>query len=337
MVFVKVRETYDLCTTKNKMTVIGVHTPRPDIIKKNFPGLLMQCKSYRPYSCDVRVACASVQPLDPLGVGTSEGDVAPEDVFNPILYKAMSNFGMSQIEARINYMGANNTGVDVVGNTSIVDVDSVTPVADEFNMYYGLLSNAHDWKHANPQAGLEMRGLRPLVYEMNYNIGDQANANGSGISGSDPGSPADGGLSYAIPWRAVLGGSKPFPFINTTSYTAPGVAGENTVPPGFTTLANNSEQDVPWMMVFVGCIIVPPSRLHQLFYRMVVEWTLEFSSIRPLCEIADWGGLQNVGSATHFQNYSYEATKEALTGSTDTILDSDTTMVSTNVNIKKVM
>ena len=53
MVFVKVRETYDLHTVKNKMTVIGVHTPKPDIIKKNFPGLLMQCRAYRPVSCDI--------------------------------------------------------------------------------------------------------------------------------------------------------------------------------------------------------------------------------------------------------------------------------------------
>ena len=104
MVVVKVRETYDLHTTQNKMTVIAIHTPKPDIIKRNYPGLLMQCKMYRPVSADVRVACASVLHLDPLGVGTSPGDVAPEDVFNPILYKAMSNKGMSQLEARINGM-----------------------------------------------------------------------------------------------------------------------------------------------------------------------------------------------------------------------------------------
>ena len=99
MVFVKVRETYDLHTVRNKMSVIAIHTPDPKIIKNNFPGLLMQCKSYRPYSCDVKLACASVLPVDPLGVGLAEGDVAPEDMFNPILYSAMSNFGMSQLEA----------------------------------------------------------------------------------------------------------------------------------------------------------------------------------------------------------------------------------------------
>ena len=133
MVFVKVRETYDLHTVRNKMSVIAIHTPKPQILKNNFPGLLMQCKSYRPFSCDVRLACASVLPVDPQGVGLSEGDVAPEDMFNPILYSAMSNFGMSQLEARINLMTASPSigGADIDGDTAIVDVDSLTDKPEE--------------------------------------------------------------------------------------------------------------------------------------------------------------------------------------------------------------
>lgn len=77
MVFVKVRETYDLHTLQDKMTVIGIHTPGSTIIKQNYPGLLMQCKGYRPVSCDVKLACASMLPLDPQGIGLEEGDVAP--------------------------------------------------------------------------------------------------------------------------------------------------------------------------------------------------------------------------------------------------------------------
>ena len=172
MVFVKVRETYDLHTVQNKMTIIGIHTPKPDIIKANFPGLLMQCKAYRPVSADVKIACASVLPLDPQGIGLAEGDVAPEDVFNPILYKAISNIGMSQIEARITANSLDATGVapvggvDVVGQTADVDVDTATAEVDEFPLYYGLLSNAHGWKTANPQSGLQMTNLRPMVFEI---------------------------------------------------------------------------------------------------------------------------------------------------------------------------
>lgn len=222
MVFVKVRETYDLHTKQNKMTIIGIHTPKPDIIKRNYPGLLMQCRAYRPVSADVRIACASVLPLDPLGVGTAEGDVAPEDVFNPILYKAMSNKGMSQLEARINAMRAGApAGVDIDGNLASVDTDDTTSEADEFPVYYGLLSNTHDWKHANPQAGLSMNKLKPLVYEMVYNVGDAPRSFIDGQEGdySAP-NPSDTSTGRVlVPYERIVGKAKEFPFLNCTSYT----------------------------------------------------------------------------------------------------------------------
>lgn len=339
MVFVKVRETYDLHTVKNKMSVIAIHTPDSKIIKANFPGLLMQCKAYRPYSCDVRLACASVLPMDPLGVGLAEGDVAPEDLFNPILYKACTNFGMSQIEARIASYPNNVDAGDVNGNSAVVDVDSLTNKADEFGVYYGLLSNAHEWKHANPQSGLEMTNLKPLVYEMLYSIGDNTSAQTQGPNATMP--AQDGAAGVASGW-SFKGNSKPMPMINCTAYS--GTSGSKN--PGFylaqvgsvdNQLPDNAEQNVPAPKIVCGCIIVPPSRLHELFYRMVVEWTLEFSMIRPISEITDWTGLERMASLTHYQNYDYEATKAVLTGDSDSILESDTSLATANVDIKKVM
>lgn len=348
MVFVKVRETYDLATVKNKMTVIGIHTPRPDIIKRNFPGLLMQCKAYRPYACDVRIACASVLPSDPLGVGLAEGDVAPEDLFNPILYKAMSNVGMSQLEARINSLvteytpGSTLGSGDVAGQSANIEVDGVTSASDEFPIYYGLLSNAHGWKHANPQSGLEMKGLVPLVHEMVYNIGDNyVNDNGNTGNGNAVAPSANGSGNITLPALGIRAGAKRMPMINTTTYNALAIS-----PPGFpqyqgaglSNLPNNVETDVPFLNIVVAGIIIPPSRLHQLFYRMVVEWTIEFSQIRPLAEVTSLvTGLTLLGNSTHFQNYDYSSTKKAITGDDSTILDSEQSMVSANVEVKKVM
>lgn len=337
MVFVKVRETYDLHTVQNKMTVIAIHTPKPDIIKANFPGLLMQCKAYRPVSADVRVACASTLPLDPQGVGLAEGDVAPEDLFNPILYKACSNFGMSQIEARINQVAnALATGVDVAGQTAGVDVDTLTAGVDEFPIYYGFLSNAHEFRHANPQQGLEMNGLKPLVYEVLYNLGDNATGNSTTPASDGPGYPGPDGSKQVLVPRTIRGNAKPLPFINCTSYS--GVARDtgfvNYGPDGAE--VQNASETVPWINCVVGAIIVPPSRLHELFYRMVVEWTIEFSAIRPIGEITNWAGLGILGDMTHYQNYSFEATKQAL-GVDGDVMDHDQTMVSANVEIDKVM
>lgn len=336
MVFVKVRETYDLHTTKNKMSVIAIHAPKPDIIKRNYPGLLMQTRAYRPVSADVRVACASVLPLDPKGVGLTENDVAPEDIFNPILYKAMSNKGMSQLEARINGIIHAGSNFDVDGSSAAVEVDSFTPEADEFDVYYGLLANSQGWKHANPQAGLEMKGLKPLVYEMVYSVGDSVNGNGNGAVPDFAAPSADGMKTTWKPF-GIMGKSKPMPFLNTTSYSLAANKYVGLAQAGFADIPSNCEVDVPYINVVVGCIIVPPSRLHELFYRMVVEWTIEFSMIRPLGEILDWGGLKINGQNTHYQNYSFEAAKAALDPDGEEILDKDTCMVSANVDINKVM
>lgn len=345
MVFVKVRETYDLHTKQNKMTVIGIHTPKADIIKRNYPGLLMQCRAYRPVSCDVRLACASVLPLDPLGVGTSEGSVAPEDVFNPILYKAMSNKGMSQLEARINMMRAAGIGgVDIDGQIASVDTDDVTGLSDEFSLYYGLLSETNQWKHANPQSGLQMNNLVPYVYEMNYNVGDMGtglpeNAEASYTAPNNIG----GGNATTVPLERIIGKAKPFPFLNCTSYSyngsQEGGPGDTEAQAGFagSNMPYNAEQIVPYLHTYVAAIIVPPSKRHELFFRMVCEWTLEFTAIRSVTEIVNWYGLQVAGSTSHYINYSYSKVKEALTGDDRTILDGDSSMVSANVDVDKVM
>lgn len=341
--FVKVRETYDLHTTKNKMTVIGIHTPKPDIIKRNYPGLLMQCKAYRPVSADVRIACASVLPLDPQGVGLAEGDVAPEDIFNPILYKAMSNKGMSQLEAKINYMCHNpaNPTVDVDGSSAAVDVDNLTSgLPDEFGVYYALLANMHDWKHANPQSGLQMKSLKPLVYEMVYNVGDQ-DVSAAGLAKPDEYAAA-GALGQRITGtvRGILGKAKQMPFINCTSYSYDSSDAGSYAAPGFPVAdvgASNASVEVPWINVVCGAIIVPPSRLHELFYRMIVEWTIEFSQIRSLSDLVTWGGVSALGNAEYHRNYDYSEAKKAITGTDETILDNDSCMVSANVEINKVM
>lgn len=332
MVFVKVRETYDLHTLKGKMSVIGVHTPSASIIKKNYPGLLMQCKAYRPVKADVRLACASVLPLDPQGVGTTADDVAPEDVFNPILYKAMSNFGMSQIDAYINAGGA----VSIAGATLDANNNGID-ATDDFDLYYGLLAQTHEWKHANPQAGLMMNDLVPLVYETYQSIGDNA---GSGASNPFPVVQPNGTISTGqvgnIAVQTFRGRAHPLPMLNCTYPTVNNglvVTADSGFPESNIGQNMQGQVGVPAPKIYCGCILVPPSRLHQLFFRMVVEWTIEFSQIRPLGDITTWAGLKAIGSTTHFMSYDYS------NESKDTVLKDTTDLVDTSEEsgIKKVM
>lgn len=319
MVFVKVRETYDLHTLTDKISLIGIHTPASHIIRRNYPGLLMQCKAYRPVQADVRMACASVLPLDPNGVGVDADQVSPEDVFNPILYKAISNFGMSQIEAYVNAGGnfsIQGAGLDA-GN------DGIT--SDDFATYYGLLAQTHEWKHANPQAGFEMRGLKPLVYETYQTIGDNT-GNGAinpfGILKGDDSIPQQAGN---ISVQTFRGCAHQMPMLNCTALAQ--VA--NAKDTGFPNNPVNVDTDIPAPKVFCGLIVVPPSRRVSLYYRLVCEWTLEFSMIRPLGDITTWAGLQAIGNTTHYSDYSYDSKElSSTTGMVDTSDGSD---------IKKIM
>lgn len=234
MVFVKVRETYDLHTIKNKMTVIGIHTPAANIIKDNYPGLLMQCKAYRPVKCDVKLACASVLPLDPQGVGLADGDVAPEDIFNPILYKALSNFGMSNIDKFV-LSGLAGAGTNILDFDNDIDFKSdlgaqAQTSVDQFDIYYGLLAQTHEWKHANPQSGLRMDGLVPLVYETYQTYGDNSSViqpnNASGTP--TPIRALTEGLTGELMYpRTFRGKAHPMPMLNCTATIVESVEGVN--------------------------------------------------------------------------------------------------------------
>lgn len=324
MVFVKVRETYDLKTTVNKMTVIAIHTPKSEIIKRNWAGLLMNCKFYRPVKADVGIACASTLPLDPQGVGLTEGDVAPEDAFNPILYKACTNESFSLMEARILHLATAQVA-DVEGNQSKVEVDDATPFENDFNVYYGLLNHG-GFATRMPQDGLVIKGLRPMVHEALFSFGG-GHPGGAVNPGYGIGievSP-DGAHSTITP-LTMRGSAKPMPRMPTTMFPGSGTAID--VVPGFPNTNGNSETEVPWLRTLVGCIIIPPARLHELFFRMTVSWTLEFSEIRSIAEIGGWAALNSYGENTHFVNYDFSNSKT---------LNTDQSLASSSVEMKKVM
>ncbi|ADB24814.1 ORF9 [Chimpanzee stool associated circular ssDNA virus] len=88
--FVKVSETYDLSTQTDKMGFVGIHTPEGKLVYNMWSGLFKNFRKFRYASCDVTMACASMLPADPLQIGVEAGDIAPQDMFNPILYKAVS-------------------------------------------------------------------------------------------------------------------------------------------------------------------------------------------------------------------------------------------------------
>lgn len=345
--FIKLRETYDLATVRNRMSLITIHTPRPALLKKAYPGLLLNHKFYRPVSADITMACASVLPADPLQVGQVEGDVAPEDLFNPILYKACSNDSMSIIDGLVmrNAQNITGTGVDVSGKTLNVDTDSVTPFADDFAIYYSLLADTHNWRHANPQAGMSMTNLRPLVYEVMSNTG-VGSWNGDGSPNyldnawmkEVIANVNENNTHTTVTSQIFRGNAHALPRLPVTVYNSASNDSQSTnFETGFAGSERNWQITIPAPSIAVGCIIIPPSRLHELYYRMVCEWTVELSEPCTISEKSTWQGMQDFGNSTHYKNYDYTVSKALKGESTDTALTSDTNLVSANVELTKVM
>ena len=138
MVSVKISETYDLSTVIGSLGVIGIHTPSAAAIGRLWSGFQQNYRFMKFTGCDVSMACASMLPADPLQIGTESGDIAPADMFNPILYKAVSNESFENILAKM------KAGQDlVVGNSvSEFDINSTTetPLSAEdiLKAYYAL-------------------------------------------------------------------------------------------------------------------------------------------------------------------------------------------------------
>lgn len=89
MVKASVMEIYDLQTTVGKGTVLKVHTPTGNNVKRHLFGHFLQYKRYKYVGAKVTVIPASTLPADPLQLSYDAGDanIDPRDMVNPILWK----------------------------------------------------------------------------------------------------------------------------------------------------------------------------------------------------------------------------------------------------------
>ena len=172
------------------MGFLGIHTPDGKLVYSMWKGFFQNYRKMRFVSCDVAMACASMLPADPLQIGVEAGDIAPQDMFNPILYKAVSNDSMSMLLNKIYAGGQTSESGIVLSKNSISSQNepvfnfSATKEIDQFAMYYGLLSDSDGWKKAMPQAGLNMRGLVPLTFSLFATQGQPQIVGNLGLTGA---------------------------------------------------------------------------------------------------------------------------------------------------------
>ncbi len=89
MVKASVMEIYDLQTNVGKGTVLKVHTPTGNNIKRHLFGHFLQYKRYKYLGAKVSLIPASTLPADPLQLSyeAGEANIDPRDMVNPILWK----------------------------------------------------------------------------------------------------------------------------------------------------------------------------------------------------------------------------------------------------------
>ena len=332
MVAVRVSETYDLSTKIGKMGLVGIHTPTGDLISRMWPGLILQHKKFKFVKCDVAMACASMLPADPLQIGVEAGSIAPQDMFNPILYKAVSNESMNQFQAWLNIVNQTAGLTGAFNQGSVVDVNDPTFLGeggtnevDQFSMYYALLADSDGWRKAMPQAGLEMRGLYPLVFQVVSQFGSgpensagdaDANISVPSLTPADDQSPTSNVMSVSsIQNRTMRGPSMRMPAIDTTYFVGLGNADTDLAPAGIS--VSTSLDKVP--PAYVGMIVLPPARQNQLYYRLKVTWTIEFAGLRSAVDISNWVNLERIGKLAYGSDYEAQsASMSAKTGMVDT-------------------
>ncbi|QIR82262.1 capsid protein [Chicken smacovirus mg4_881] len=318
MVMVRISETYDLSTKVDKLGVVGIHTPTGDLIDRMYPGLVLQCRKFRFVKCDVAMACASMLPADPLQVGVEAGTIAPQDMFNPILYKAVSNDSMNNflrfIQAVDDEAGVTASfrqgSIISVNNGTFDNIDGTAQ--DQFKMYYALLADSDGWRKAMPQSGLSMGGLYPLVYQVVAQFGNDTR-NGSLASGgvnapglkNASGTPPVSGEGVAfIPDHHLRGPSMRMPSIDTMYYNDPD-SSTSLVVPNQTALVKSNTRNVP--PAYVGLIVLPPAKLNQLYYRLKVTWTIEFTDMVAMTDISKWANLTSIGTASYGSDYEVQS------------------------------
>lgn len=290
-----VSEMYDLCTVQDKIGIIGIHTPIMPLIARSWKGMLDNHRYLKLLSCTVRVACASHLPVDPLKIGTDTGEVSPQDMMNPILYRACTNDGWNVIMNRV-YGNGNDRNSMRYFSDAFASLDADT----QEQIYYALLAS-DEWRKAMPQVGLEMKGLKPFVYQVVNTYGNSGSEyNGSSASSildnvkaSNASGIAQSPASTNLP-VTFRGHAMPYPAIPCS---LPGSISEEGQ--SYPTLTIGS---IP--KSYVACIVMPPSKNQIMYYRLMITWYFDFIKPVPLYDKYAGYDVATAGLSVYGRSYS---------------------------------
>lgn len=162
------QEIYDLHTTTNTSTVLGVHTPISTRVHQYLHGFFQQYKQFRYDGCSLVFIPVSQLPVDPLQVGTEAGYVDPRDLVNPIVHCGIHGESLGNtLENLFNLTLTKSVydGLDVLSaeNTNVPEDAGYLE-----SMYYTALASP-SFQKAHVQRGFRKSRLVPLAYQMQTN------------------------------------------------------------------------------------------------------------------------------------------------------------------------
>lgn len=169
MVSASISEIYDLSTTVGQGTVLKIHTPTGNNVKRHLAGFFLQYKRFRYLGAKVTLVPASTLPADPLQLSYEAGEptIDPRDMVNPILWRHYHGEAMLTDPLAREFpepYGEPSPGTHEVIGTS-VDQQDYTSGAGSINEIYPMCLMDPSFKKAGVQSGFSTF-IKPYVYKL---------------------------------------------------------------------------------------------------------------------------------------------------------------------------
>lgn len=291
--FLDIVQTYDFNTEVGKVGVVAFHTPGRGAIDHICDGALKNFRKIYFKSMDFALACVSQLPVDPLGVGFEAGKIAPQDVVNPILFKACSGESLNVFLNTI-YNGSGSGSNTNMASISKQDIKGLGADDMDFGAYYRMM-NDPTFRKAHPQQGMVVNGLVPLVRQVlvNRQFGRFSGDNVGNANNNPNYVPFTSGNEFPTSFGTpvtdddlVSGaniGTTDVQFMNGPLVHLP--AQDTMTVPKFDLLSNNSTV-ADFVKAYLGVLVLPPAYMQSLYFRLQVVWHVVLESYRPSYEIA---------------------------------------------------
>lgn len=327
-------EVIDLQTVADKVSVIGIHTPRGKSPYNRLKGFFTQFTKFRYDGIRSLIMCPAANlPVDPLGltgVPQTTDLMDPRDALNPILFHGAHGDHLSNVldqiytkTSTVSSAGALTkiadlgTGIQVAPSADKFDNDFTNSQLFDVNNYYSKLTD-RTWKKFGIQSAVKLGGLRPLVNRVVRNtplLPSYGTGNGNvygmiSVSNSNTPNKMLGIGSAPLPSDSVgaafgeAAGEAPVPDDGSTGLVNKGFDNQmftsGKAPLGWlpTTMNVAGQTGITLLpKIFMGVLVLPPAYNVEQFFRMVITHSFSFKGFTSSLGSMDESFIDNEPNA----------------------------------------